>query len=176
MGFFKTTKDQKHGWIWNAYPVKIIGGTEVQIKDKKFNITPGIQNVLVDSPYNTIKSMNDMDKIVFRYKLQKTDFYNRKPTKGRISGRDKYIKNNLDNDARKILNLDTKLKGRGIEKIIIPSNKIDIYIRLEFVLGLKRRGHSNTPTEASNLIDQLYKMGEIQNEQQNRNALDNFST
>ena len=38
-------------------------------------------------------------------------------------------------------------------KIIIPSNKIDIYIRLEILLGLKLSGHTNTLTEASSIID-----------------------
>ena len=56
-----------------------------------------------------------------------------------------------------ILNLYTKLKGRGIEKIIIPANIIDIYTRLEVLLGLKLSGHTDTLTEASNLIDELYK-------------------
>ena len=51
------------------------------------------------------------------------------------------------------------LEGRGIEKIIIPSNIIDIYTRLENSLGLKFSGHSDTLTEASNLIDELYKRG-----------------
>ena len=68
------------------------------------------------------------------------------------------------------------LQGRGIEKIIIPSNIIDIYTRLEILLGLKLSGHSDTLTEASNLIDELCKRGEIQNKQQYRNALDKFST
>ena len=108
--------------------------------------------------------------------LQKTEYYNRIPTKGRMSGRDEYIKNNLDNDVRKILNLDTKLNGGGIEKIIVPSNIIDIYTRLEVLLRLKLSGHTDTSTEASNLIDQLYRMGEIQNDQQYRNALNNFRT
>ena len=76
----------------------------------------------------------------------------------------------------RFLILDTKLKGRGIEKIIIPSNIVDIYTRLEILLGLKLSGHSHTLTEASNLIDELYKRGEIQNKQQYRNALDKFST
>ena len=101
-----------------------------------FNITPGIQKVLVDSSYISIKSMNDTEKVVFRDMLQKTDYYNRIPTKGRMSGRDKYIKNNLDNDVRKYFNLDNKLKGKGIETIIIPSNIIAIYARLEILLGL----------------------------------------
>ena len=61
-------------------------------------------------------------------------------------------------------------------KIIIPSNIIEIYTRLEILLGLKLSGQTNTLTEASNLIDQLYKRGEIQNEQQYRNALDKFSS
>ena len=68
------------------------------------------------------------------------------------------------------MNLDTKLDGRGIEKTFIPSNRIDIYTRLEILLGLKLSGHTDTLTEAKNLVDELYKMGEIQNEQQYRNA------
>ena len=35
--------------------------------------------------------MNDMEKLVFRDILQKTDYYKRLPTKGRMSGRDRYI-------------------------------------------------------------------------------------
>ena len=54
------------------------------------------------------------------------------------------------------------MKGLGIEKIITPSNIIDIYTRLEILLGLKLSGHTDTLTEASNLIDELFKIGEIQ--------------
>ena len=66
------------------------------------------------------------------------------------------------------------LQGEGLKKIL-PSNIIEIYTRLEVLLGLKLSGHTNTLTEASNLIDESYKRGEIQNEQQCRNALDIFS-
>ena len=66
------------------------------------------------------------------------------------------------------------LQGEGF-KIIIPSNIIDIYTRLEILLGLKLSGHSDTLTEASNLIDELYKRGEIENKKQYRNALNKFS-
>ena len=101
-GFLKTIEDEEHGWMWNGYPVEILGGTEVQINDYKYNITPGIQKVLVDSSYNTNKSMNDMDKVVFGDMLQKTDYFNRIPTKGRMSGLHEFNKNNLDNDVKKI--------------------------------------------------------------------------
>ena len=72
------------------------------------------------------------------------------------------------------LDSDSDLQGEGVE-IIIPSNIIDIYTRLEVLLGLKLSGHSDTLTEASNLIDELYKRGEVQNKQQNRNAPNKFS-
>ena len=120
--------------------------------------------------------MTDTEKLVFRDILKKTGYYNRKLTKGRLSGRDRYIKYDLDNDVARIMDLDIKLKGRGVEKIIIPSNIIDIYTRLEVLLGLKLSGHTDTLTEASNLIDELYKRGEIQNKQQYRDAVNKFQT
>ena len=49
---------------------------------------------------------------------------------------------------------DSDLEGQGL-KIIIPSNIIDIYNRLEILIGLKLSGHTDTLTEASNLIDEL---------------------
>ena len=66
------------------------------------------------------------------------------------------------------------LQGEGV-KIIIPSNIFDIYTRLKNLLGMKLSGHTDTLTEASNLIDELYERGEIQNKQQYRNDLNKFS-
>ena len=63
-----------------------------------------------------------------------------------------------------------------MKKIFIPSKVIGIYTRLEILLGLKLSGHTVTLTEASNLIDGVYRIGDIQNEQQYRNALDKFKT
>ena len=120
--------------------------------------------------------MNGMDKVVFRDMLKKTNYRNRIPTKCRIWGCYIYIKSNLDDDVRRIFNLNTKLSGKGIKKIIIPSNIIDIYTRLEIVLGLKLSGHTDTLTEANKLIDELYKRGEIQNKRQYRNAPNKFQT
>ena len=54
------------------------------------------------------------------------------------------------------------------------SNIIDMYTRLEILLGLKLSGHTTFLTEASNLLDELYKGGEKRNEQQYRNAPNNF--
>ena len=74
-----------------------------------------------------------------------------------------------------IENVSDDIKGEGV-KIIIPSNIIDIYTKLEILLGLTLSGHTDTLTEASSLIDELYKLGEIQNKQQCRSALNKFQT
>ena len=64
-------------------------------------------------------------------------------------------------------------EGQGL-KIKIPSNIIDIYTSLEILLSLKLSGHINTLTEASKLTGDIYPRGEVQNEQQYRNALNKF--
>ena len=46
------------------------------------------------------------------------------------------------------------LQGEGV-KMIIPSNIIDIYTRLDVLLGLKLFGHTNIFTETITLIDEL---------------------
>ena len=150
-GFFETYHDPQRGWMLSNYLKKMLRASVVKIHDKQYNIAPGNQKVITDTSYNTAKSMSDMEKLVFRDILRKTDYYKRQPTKSRMSGRDRYIKIDLDNDVRKILNLDTKIKGKVFEKIVMTSNIIDIYLTL-----------TDTLTEASALIDQLYKNGEIQ--------------
>ena len=183
-GFFKTHYDQQRGWMLNNHPIKMAGGTKIEIDKNEYNITPGLQKVFTDTKYETAKSMSDMEKVVFRDILQKTNYNTYKRGKGNMSGRDRYIRYELDDEVRRIVNLDTKpktktkpkLKGKGVEKIIIPSNIIDIYTRLEVLLGLKISGHTDTLTEASALIDELYKRDEVQNKQQYQNALDKFLT
>ena len=68
------------------------------------------------------------------------------------------------------------LKAKESRKVIIPSNIKDIYTRLGIVLAVKLSSHTNILTETSNLIDKIYKRGEIQTEKQYRNALDKFHT
>ena len=173
-GFFKTHCDQQRGWMLNNIPIKSPCGTVIQVKENEYDLTKAIRNVLTKKTYKSVKSLNDNEKVVLRDFTSKTGYFYRKPTKGKPSGLDNYIKNELDDDVRKVLDLDTQLKGKGIEKIIIPSNIIDIYTRLEILLGLKLSGHTDTLKEATNLIDELYKQGEIKNKQQYRNALDKF--
>ena len=64
-GFFQTSEDRERGWMWNGYPNKILGGTEVEINDEKFNITPGLQKVLTDTSNIPLKKLNDKDNEIF---------------------------------------------------------------------------------------------------------------
>ena len=115
-GFFKTLYESQRGCILNNYPIKTPSGTNVKISGNKYGITQRLRKVFTDTKYETAKSMSDTEKVVLKDFLSKTVYYNRKLTKGKMSGRDRYIKNDLDDDVIKILTLDTKLKGRGIEK------------------------------------------------------------
>ena len=92
-----------------------------------------------------------------------------------MSGRDRYIEKDFDKKVRRILNLDTKLEGMGIEKNVIPSNIIDIYTSLEILLGLNLSGRTNTLAEAGNLKDELYKRDEIQKNNNMEIRLTNFT-
>ena len=63
----------------------------------------------------------------------------------------------LRKKVAKFENESNNLQGEGIEKIITSSKLIDIYTRIKILLGLKLSGYPKFLTEASNLIDQLYK-------------------
>ena len=99
--------------------------------------------------------------------LESLNFEKHKPIRGES-------KSGRYEDSKSILK-KRNLSGKGV-KIIIPSNIIDIYTRLEVLLVLKLSGHTDTLTKASNLMDELKQRGEIQNNQQNRNARNKFQT
>ena len=169
--------------FWNKIPVEILGDSTNKINnDDEYKLSANLQNVFIDTTGKSLKKLNDVDRVMYQNIVRSLGFYKYIPKQGESnSGRYKYTKNNLDDHVNKILNRsiqsdsDSDLQGQGL-KIIIPSNIIDIYTRLEVLLGLKLSGHTDTLTEASNLIDELYTRGEIQNKQQYRNALNKFSS
>ena len=167
-GFFKKEEDENGQRFWNGVPVEISGDSRIEIKGKDFNITPNLQSFFTDTTGKSFKKLDKKEIDTYIRLLKTLNYKNYIPKSGeKNSGRYKNTNNIL---------IPINLQGRGIEKIIIPSNIIDLYTRLEVLLGLKLSGHTDTLTEASNLIDELYKRGEIQNKQQYRNALDKFLT
>ena len=154
--------------FWNKTPVIPQGENTVSIKGKEFDINPNIQNYFTNTKITT-KRMNNEDKSIVYDILKNIGFYSTHHSKGMKSARMQDALYNLPNEIRRIRNPplpaieneSDNLQGEGV-KIIMPSNIIDIYTRLEVLLGLKLSGHTNTLTEASALIDQLFKLGEIQ--------------
>ena len=82
------------------------------------------------------------------------------------SPRKKIIREELPNRIARIeFELESEshdTQGVGM-KIIISSNVIDIWTGLKILLGLKLSNHTHSLTEASYLIDEITKRGEIQN-------------
>ena len=159
-------------------PIYTRGGDRMQIKNNIYDLTPENYKALSDTGY-TGKNMKNENDILMMHNIINDLGYTGigdKPSKRKkffTITLPKLVEEIQNKTYEEIIDDSDDLQGEGV-KIIIPSNIIDIYTRLEVLLGLKLSGHSDTLTEASNLIDELYKRGEIQNKQQYRNDLNKF--
>ena len=171
----KLVKDKDDNLFNSGIPIKPLGGDKVLInKNRVHDLSNEMHKALSKSSYTGKSMRNNEDQLKF-YNFLTDIGYTKIHDKNKTSQM-KFF-NRLINQFRNIKKEEPiDLKGRGIEKVIIPNNIIDIYTRLEILLGLKLSGHTDTLTEASNLIDELYKRGEIQNKRQYQNALDKFTT
>ena len=176
----KITQDESGRANILGVPIQISEGDTMKRNENVYELTPEIYKALTYTTYtgNTMKDEND---ILMMYNVirdlgytgvgdrdskRKTFFLKKLPK----------LVNDIQNKTFEEITDDSDgLQGDGV-KIIIPSNIIDIYTRLEVLLGLKISGHTDTLIEASNLIDELYKRAEIQNKRQYRNALNKFQT
>ena len=59
-----------------------MAGTEVEINNKKFNITQGIQKVLTDTSNKPMKKLNEQDKEISINILASLDFENYNAIRG----------------------------------------------------------------------------------------------
>ena len=179
--FFKLEQDGDKVF-WNKTPIIALGKIRISINNQEYDIKPNIQEYFTNTQQTT-KNMDDEDKKTVYNILKNLGFYSTRHTKGKKSARMKDALKNLPREITKIRNPplpaieneSDNLQGEGV-KIIIPSNIFDIYTRLEILLGINLSGHTDTLTEGSALIDKLYKLGEIPNKQQYRNALNKFLT
>ena len=160
-------------------PIQISEGDTMKINETIYELTPEIYKALTYTTYNG-NNMRDENDILMMYNIIRDSGYDgigdRDPKRKTffLKKLPKLVEE-IQNRTYEEINVDSDdLQGEGV-KIIIPSNIIDIYTRLEVLLGLKLSGHTDTLTEASNLIDELYKRGEIKNKHQYQNAINNFS-
>ena len=159
-------------------PIYTPGGDPLRIRDNDYELTPEICKALSCTGY-TGKTMKNENYILLMYNIVKDLGHTGagdRDSKGKTFFTitlPKLVEKIQNKISDEIKDDSDDLHGDGL-KIKIPSNINDNYTRLEVVLGLKLSGHTDTLTEASNLIDQIYKMGDKQNEQPYRNALDKF--
>ena len=161
-------------------PINTLGGDRIEVQNNIYDLTTELYKTRSSTSY-TGKTMKNENDILMMNNIIRDLGYTGVGDKK--SNRKIFLTTTLPELVEEIQNktfeeiIDSSddLQGEGV-KIIIPSNIIDIYARLEVLVGLKLSSHTDTLTKASNLMDELYKRGEIQNKQQNRNALDNFST
>ena len=157
-------------------PLQISGGDRIRINENVYDLTTEIYKAISSTSY-TGKTMKDESDIWMMNNIIRDLGY--KSLGDRRSNRKtictitlpKVVDEIQNKTSDEITEESADLQGERV-KTIIPSNIIDIYTRLEILPGLNLSGHSDTFAEAKNLIIELYKRGEIQNTQQNRNALD----
>ena len=171
----KITQDESGRANILGVPIQISEGDTIKINENVYELSPEIYKALTYTTYSG-NTMKDENGILMMYNIIRDFGYT--GDGDRDSKRKTFFLKKLPKLVEEIQNKtfdEIDLEGDGV-KIIIPSNIIDIYTRLEILLGLKLSGHTDTLTEASNLIDELYKRGEIQNKQQYQNALNKFTT
>ena len=146
-------------------PIQISGADTIKINENIYDLTPEIYRALSDTGYTGKTMKNESDILMMNNIIRDLGYTG---DDDRDSKRKIFLTKTLPKLVEEIQNKTFEeitddsddLQGEGL-KIIIPNNIIDIYTRLEILLGLKLSGHTDTLTEASNLIDELYKRGEI---------------
>ena len=161
-------------------PIVTLGGDKLRISGNDYELTPEIFKALSYTGYTGNTMKNESDILMLNNNIRDLGYtgIGDHPSKRKTFLTETLPKlvEEIQNRTFEEINVDSdNLQGDGV-KIIIPSNVIDIYTRLEILLGLKLSGHGDTLTEASNLIHELYKRGEIKNKEQYRNAPNKFNT
>ena len=174
----RITQDESHRANILGVLIQISGADTIKINENIYELTPEIYKALSDTGYTGKDMKNESDILMMDNIIRDLGYTGREDRDSKrktffLKKLPKLVNDIQNRTFEEITDDSDDLQGEGF-KIIIPSNIIDIYTRLEVLLGLKLSGHTDTLTEASNLIDELYKRGEIQNKQQYRNALSKF--
>ena len=146
----------------------------MKLKGNVYEITPEIHKALSSKGYTGKTMKSEIDILIMNNILRDVTYIGRGD---RTSNTKTFFTVTLPKLVEEIQNKtfnEIDLERQG-PRTVITSNIIDNYTRFEVLLRLKLSGHTDTLTEASNLIDDLCKRGEIQNTQQYRNAPNKFS-
>ena len=146
--FFKLTEDDGRVY-WNEVLINPLGDNRIRIKDREYDISPDNQAYFTNTNLIT-NFLDNFEKETLFEIIKDVGFYDNIPKTGFKAARMKDVLYNLPIEIDEILNPplpaiedeSDNLQGEG-GKIIIPSNIIDIYTRLEVLLGLKISGHTH---------------------------------
>ena len=187
---FKIVQDNKGRAYFNGVLINPLGGNDVKIGNNIYELTPEIQKALLQTDYKFDK-MSDNDILVFNQIIKEIKYDSKTDRK---SKRREYIRDELPSRVRNILeppiatiasgesdeyeSIGSDIDGNGVKKriIVVPEGSDEIWTKLQVLLGFKLSGHTDTLIEASQLIDALFKKGEIETDQQYRNAINKFKT
>ena len=115
-----------------------LGGDKLRIRDNDYEVTPEIYKALSFTGY-TGKTMKNENDILMMNNIINDFGYT--GVGDRPSDRKTFLTITLLKLVDEIQNKtfdECDLEGQGIQQIIIPSNIIDIYTRLEILQGLKQ--------------------------------------
>ena len=143
--FFKLEGRPDGRVYWISVRIKPVRENTIDIIGREYDVTPSIQHYFRKTG-STTKSLNNKEKETVYNIPKDVGFYNTRHRIGLKAARMKDALYDLPKEIAKIRNPtllsienvadSDDLQGEGV-KIIIPSNLIDIYTRLEVLLGLK---------------------------------------
>ena len=175
----KITQDESRRSNILGVPIQISGADTIKINENIYELTPEIYEAMSDTGYTGKTMKNESDILMMNNIIRDLLYTGREDRDSKTKTfftitLPKLVEKIQNKTFDEITDSSDDLQGEGL-KIIILSNINDIYTTLEVLLGLKLSGHTDTLTEASNLIDELCRQGELKNKQQYRNALNKFS-
>ena len=138
--FFKFEEKPNRDKLWESVLIQPIGEDSINVKNEEYDLTPNIQKTFTNTKLTT-KSLKNYEKGTVFDIPNNIGFYDIKHAKGFAKTILKTINpllpaiENIEDSYEEISAYDWE--GRGIGKIITPSNIIDIYTRLEVLLGNK---------------------------------------
>ena len=177
--FSKLAQDEFGKASISGTPFYTLGGKRIKITDNIYDLTRKIHKALASTMYGGKSMVDKSDNLAFFNILNDLGYTGDgdKNSEAKrcflcvLPKKCAEIKSKEQNEE-----VFYDFEGQGIEKFFISSNTVDIYNRLEVLLGLRSCGQNNTFTEASKLMGELHKRSGIEIEQQNRNALSKFHT
>ena len=154
-------------------PIYTLGVDMSKINDNTYDLTPENYKALSSTSYSGKTMKKEKNNLKMNNIIKESRYTG---VGDRSSKRKTFFTITLPKLVENFQNktFDEIILQEGGVKIIFPSKINDIYTRLEVLLGLNLSGLTDTLTEASDLIDELYKRGEYKTNSNIERLLTNF--